>query len=1034
MTYFYELGTAGVTNGSKTITSVGAAIWLLTNVKKGDVFQTDEIPPFVIETDPVYDATLNGGDGGYKFDIGFEYTGATNASKPYKVIKTSSEWGSTQTVAEQTAALIQGYAAAAITEEQLADAVTDAEAAEANAEAAFAAFDAIYLGAKTADPTSNNQGGPLANGMVYLNTVSGLLRLRNAGAWTNMLAGQTGAQGVGAGVQFAFASSTTDGDPGGPGNFRLNSSDHSTATLLWLDNTDVLSADVTALFASWGVNEDADIKGTLYVVSKANRAIFRVYSVTGIPEDKTGYHEVPVAYVAGAGTLAATTQCELVFIPSGIPGTQGQDAPLPGIPMAFSTTTTDADPGTGTVRANNVTFGSITHLYFDAADANSTSIVAWLTRLDDVSNSVSRGRLHLQSIDNPVNFMDFDVTGAVVDGGGYYKVPVLPIAGAIFANATNIALGFAPAGATGLDGTDGTGSGISYNFDTSTVDSNPTSGGLRANASDLSAATKLYVSKTSRAGQVVNSILQTFDDSNNPGVKGILYLQRTDEVIWSCEVTAVTDATGYVKLDIQNPTANPSFANGNVLFLQYSRSGQQGGTGAGSGDVLSPDDPVTIHEIAAFALSDGTKLEGTGLLTSDLLQADNNFSDVGNKTTALDTLFQDGATLAAAATLDLTAFAGPIGACTGDTDISAVTLGDGDWRKLQFSGTPTLIDGASLVLNTGGADYDIQPGDIVDFFGRPGGVVQAVITPISGSTPGAMPLSYLDTDTALTANSDVRVPSQKAVKAYADGLIAASFPTLNSLEGLTLSNNKGVYATAADTLATFDLTAAGRALAGGADVAAQRATLGLGDAATQTVLQILGAAYPVGSIYFSTNSTNPATSLGFGTWAEFGAGRVPVGWSSGDPDFGTDEATGGAKTHTLTTAQLPAHGHSFTTSTVANHQHSFTTAAAGWHQQTFTTSWDAGHAHTWAIAASAGPSTTRAAPGGGSTPPAVATSSAGAHSHTGTTDGGGSHSHTGTTDAGGSHSHTGTTDNAGSGSAHNNLQPFIVVRMWKRTA
>ena len=58
MTYFYELGTAGVTNGSKTITSVGAAIWLLTNVKKGDVFQTDEIPPFVIETDPVANADV----------------------------------------------------------------------------------------------------------------------------------------------------------------------------------------------------------------------------------------------------------------------------------------------------------------------------------------------------------------------------------------------------------------------------------------------------------------------------------------------------------------------------------------------------------------------------------------------------------------------------------------------------------------------------------------------------------------------------------------------------------------------------------------------------------------------------------------------------------------------------------------------------------------------------------------------------------------------------------------------------------------
>lgn len=38
----------------------------------------------------------------------------------------------------------------------------------------------------------------------------------------------------------------------------------------------------------------------------------------------------------------------------------------------------------------------------------------------------------------------------------------------------------------------------------------------------------------------------------------------------------------------------------------------------------------------------------------------------------------------------------------------------------------------------------------------------------------ALPLSYLDTDIALTANSDVKVASQKAVKAYADALIGAN--------------------------------------------------------------------------------------------------------------------------------------------------------------------------------------------------------------------------------------------------------------------
>ena len=68
--------------------------------------------------------------------------------------------------------------------------------------------------------------------------------------------------------------------------------------------------------------------------------------------------------------------------------------------------------------------------------------------------------------------------------------------------------------------------------------------------------------------------------------------------------------------------------------------------------------------------------------------------------------------------------------------------------------------------------------------------------------------------------------------------------------------------------------------------------------------------YPVGSIYINASvSTNPGTLLGFGTWTAFGEGRVPVGINSSDSDFDTAEETGGSKTHTLTTAELPSHTH-----------------------------------------------------------------------------------------------------------------------------
>ena len=67
-------------------------------------------------------------------------------------------------------------------------------------------------------------------------------------------------------------------------------------------------------------------------------------------------------------------------------------------------------------------------------------------------------------------------------------------------------------------------------------------------------------------------------------------------------------------------------------------------------------------------------------------------------------------------------------------------------------------------------------------------------------------------------------------------------------------------------------------------------------------------AYPVGSIYMSVNSTNPGTLFG-GTWVAWGAGRVPVGFDASQSEFDTVEETGGSKTHTLTTAQMPSHNH-----------------------------------------------------------------------------------------------------------------------------
>ena len=59
---------------------------------------------------------------------------------------------------------------------------------------------------------------------------------------------------------------------------------------------------------------------------------------------------------------------------------------------------------------------------------------------------------------------------------------------------------------------------------------------------------------------------------------------------------------------------------------------------------------------------------------------------------------------------------------------------------------------------------------------------------------------------------------------------------------------------------------------------------------------VLAAAWPIGAVFISVVSTDPATLLGFGTWSAIAAGKVLVGLDSGDTDFDTAEETGGAKT------------------------------------------------------------------------------------------------------------------------------------------
>ena len=159
------------------------------------------------------------------------------------------------------------------------------------------------------------------------------------------------------------------------------------------------------------------------------------------------------------------------------------------------------------------------------------------------------------------------------------------------------------------------------------------------------------------------------------------------------------------------------------------------------------------------------------------------------------------------------------------------------------------------------------------------------------------------------------------------------------------------------------------------------------------------ALFPVGSIYTAVVSTNPGTLLGFGTWTAFGAGRVMVGFDSGNALFDTAEETGGS-------ADAITVSHTHTTDSQGNHTHY--------------------------VAANDG-NTGKAFPNTTVTSSNYVSSNAwDGSSESYVLDGTSGGASIGLTNTAGAHTHTIST--TGSSGTNANYQPYITVYMWKRTA
>ena len=162
---------------------------------------------------------------------------------------------------------------------------------------------------------------------------------------------------------------------------------------------------------------------------------------------------------------------------------------------------------------------------------------------------------------------------------------------------------------------------------------------------------------------------------------------------------------------------------------------------------------------------------------------------------------------------------------------------------------------------------------------------------------------------------------------------------------------------------------------------------------------VVNLIYPVGSIYMSVNSTSPATLFG-GTWVQLQNTFLLAAGSSY-----TAGATGGEATHTLTAQEMPIHGHNvhiFNANTTAYDAYVYDRLGTGWGKASSggrlgssTLAWqNASYKTAGRNWENFSPSETTAGNG----------------------------------------DLAGATGGNGGGGAHNNMPPYLVVYMWKRTA
>ena len=317
---------------------------------------------------------------------------------------------------------------------------SEAAASAASAAASFDSFDDRFLGAKSSDPTVDNDGATLLDGALYFDTTNNVMKVRDQGntTWlrtTPTSSDQTAINTVNANASnintVAGVAANVTTVAGVASNVTTVAGISSNVTAVAGDATDIgtVAADIG------GSNNIGTVSSNISNVNTVAANNANISTVAGI-----GANVTSVANIASDVTSVAGVATQVSAVGAQFCG------------YTFNTgTNTAVSPGSGKLSFNNATLANVTQISISDVDIDGNNLEGFLTYFDDSTNTTSKATVSIRTGDRDVIWLN--VT-SISDETGFVKFNVQHISSAgTFNSNERVFVGLSRTGDVGQNGT-----------------------------------------------------------------------------------------------------------------------------------------------------------------------------------------------------------------------------------------------------------------------------------------------------------------------------------------------------------------------------------------------------------------------------------------------------------------------------------------------------------------------------------------------------------------------------------------------------